>query len=217
MAIRILLADDHQIVRGGFRSLLQQQRDLEVVGEAGDGRAALELARRLKPDMIVMDVAMPDLNGVDATRQILRELPNVKVLALSMHPSRRVVTDMLRAGACGYLVKTCALEELVQAVRAVDAGKTYLSPEIAGGVVEEYVHRVAAGASGPSPAALSQREREVLQLVAEGKTTRQIAAALHVTVKTVETHRHNIMEKLKVHSVAELTKYAIREGLTPLE
>lgn len=216
MAIRILLADDHAIVRAGFRNLLEKQRDMEVVGEANDGRDAIQIARQLKPDVIIMDVAMPELNGIDASRQITREFPDIKVLALSMHSSHRVVSQMLRAGASGYLVKTCTVEELVRAVRAVNEGKTYLSPEIASGLVEDYMHRVPAG-DDDTPATLSDREREVLQLVAEGKTTKEIASLLHVSVKTVEGHRHSIMEKLALHSIAELTKYAVREGLTPLE
>ena len=216
MAIRILLVDDHEIVVEGFRSLLEQQSDMEVVGVAADGRVALQLTRELSPDVVVMDVTMPNLGGVETTRQIVRDFPDAKVLALSMDPSRRIVAQMLTAGASGYLVKTCALEELVWGVRAVAEGKTYLSPQIADGVVDGYVHQGSAAEQVPC-ALLSGREREVLQLVAEGKSTKEIAATLHLAAKTVEAHRHNIMEKLDVHSIAGLTKHAIREGLTALE
>ncbi len=216
MAIRILLVDDHEIVLEGFRSLLEQQPDMEVVGEATDGRIALEMTRELSPDVVLMDVTMPNLGGVEATRQLVRDFPHVKVLALSMDSSRRMVAQMLTAGAAGYLVKTCALEELVWGVRAVAGGKTYLSPQIAECVVEGYVHQGPAEQQVPC-ALLSGREREVLQLVAEGKSTKEIAATLHLAVKTVEAHRHNVMEKLDIHSIAGLTKHAVREGLTTLE
>ena len=216
MFTRVLLVDDHDVVRSGFRSLLQKQSGIKVVGEASDGREAVRLAKALRPDVIVMDVAMPGLNGVDATRHITLDRPETRILALSMHPGRRVVTNMLRAGASGYLLKTCALEELIRAVRAVASGHTYLSPDIAGTVVKDYVQHAAIEMDGQSTI-LSDREREVLQLVAEGLTTKAIAARLNVTIKTIEAHRHNIMGKLNLRSVAELTKYAIREGLTPLE
>lgn len=214
MTIRIMLVDDHSVVREGFRGLLQQQADMEVVGEAGDGRTGVRLAEELKPDVVVMDVAMQGLNGVEATRQVLKQVPDVKVLALSMHPGKRVVGEMLQAGALGYLTKSCALEELVHAVRTVAAGQTYLSsaveqPDGLGG------SRPGRPSTGKTD--LSQREREVLQLVAEGMSTKEVAATLHVSTKTIETHRSNIMRKLGIHSIAELTKFAVREGLTPLE
>jgi DNA-binding NarL/FixJ family response regulator len=214
MTIRIMLVDDHEIVREGFRSLLERQPDLEVVGQAGDGRAGVRLARELNPDVVVMDVAMKGLNGVEATRQVIHEVAGVKVLALSMHPGQRVVGEMLQAGALGYLVKSCALEELVHAVRTVAAGGTYLS-----GSIEQPDEAVAPPPQGAASnkAPLSRREREVLQLVAEGKSTKEVAATLHVSTKTIETHRGNIMRKLDIRSIAELTKYAVREGLTPLE
>ncbi len=216
MAIRVLLVDDHQIVLNGFRSLLETQPDVEVVGQATDGRTALQLARELSPDVIVMDVTMPDLNGIETTRRIARDCPDIEVLGLSMHPSRRVVTQMLRAGAKGYLLKTCELDELIRAVRVVASGRTYLSPEIAGGVVEGCVQHAPTDQLAPC-APLSSREREVLQLVAEGKSTKEIASALHVSVKTIEAHRGHIMDKVGIRTIAGLTKYAIREGLTPLE
>lgn len=216
MTIRILLADDHDLVRKGFRSLLESQPDMQVVAEVGEGRAALLAARDLDPDIVIMDVAMPGLNGVEATRQLLQETPRTKVLALSMHSAGRIVAQMLQAGAQGYLLKSCALEELVRAVRTVAEGKTYLCPEVAGKVVQGYLQRPAAEEQAGC-ACLTDREREVLQLVAEGKATKVIANLLELTVKTVEGHRHNIMHKLGIHSVAELTKFAIREGLTPLD
>ena len=215
MAIRILLADDHRIVLDGFRGLIEKQPDMEVVGEAGDGRVALRLTRQCSPDVIIMDVAMPNLNGVETTRQVVRDFPRVKVLALSMNPAKRVVTQMLRAGASGYLLKTCKFEELIQAVRLVHAGKVYLSPDVAGGVVQDCLRRNRADKQIPS-ATLSGREREVLQSVAEGRSSKEIASALHVTAKTVEAHRRHIMDKLAIRTIAGLTKHAIREGLTAL-
>jgi DNA-binding NarL/FixJ family response regulator len=213
--ITIILADDHKLMRDGLRELLEKQSDLEVVGEADNGWQAVELAASLKPDVVIMDVAMPQLNGVGATREILQVCPEIKVLALSMHPTGRVVTEMLQAGASGYLVKSCALDELVTAVRTVCRGKTYLSPEIAGTVVEGYVRRPRGAASNASTATLSDRESQVLQLVAEGRSTKEIAGELSITVKTVDTHRQHIMDKLGIRTIAELTKYAVREGLTP--
>jgi two-component system response regulator NreC len=212
MSIRVLLADDHKIVRQGLRSLLEKQHGMEVIAEAEDGRTAVQLARKLSPDVVVMDIAMPDLNGIGATRQIIAEAPGVKVVALSMHSDKRFVTRMLRAGASGYLLKDCAFEELARAISAVVANQIYLSLGIAGVVVEDYVRHVPE--TGPS---LTPRECEVLQLLAEGSSTKEIAARLHVSVKTVETHRRHIMEKLDIHTIAELTKYAIREGLTSPE
>jgi two-component system response regulator NreC len=216
MTVRILLADDHKIVRDGLRALLEKQPGMTVVAEADNGRATVRLARELLPDLVIMDIGMPDLNGIDATRQILNELPSVKVIALSMHSDRRFVVQMFRAGASGYLLKDCAFEELARAVRAVLRNQTYLSPAVAGPVVEDYVQHLAT-ADVLEFSALSPREREVLQLLAEGKTTREIAALLCVSIKTVETHRQQIMGKLNVRSVAELIKYAIREGLTSLD
>lgn len=214
--MRILLADDHQILREGLKGLLARQPDMQVVGEAADGRTTVRMASELAPDVVVMDIGMPGLNGVEATRQIAAHHPGVRVIALSMHSDRRYVTEMLRAGAAGYLVKDSAFEELAQAVNAVAAGKVYLSPSVADAVVDHHVR----GGGGGEPsvfAVLTPREREVLQLLAEGQATKQVAASLDVSVKTVETHRRQIMEKLDLHSVAELTKYAIREGLTSVE
>jgi DNA-binding NarL/FixJ family response regulator len=216
MSIRILLADDHKITRQGLRSLLEKQQDMEVVGEAEDGRTTVSLVRELSPSVVIMDVTMPDLNGVEATRQIVGQSPDVKIIALSMHSDTLFVTEMLRSGASGYLLKDCAFEELARAIHAVVAGKTYLSPSVSGVVVDDYLHRLSKADFSDSQV-LTDREREVLQLLAEGKSTKQIALKLHISVKTVETHRRQMMNKLDIHTVAELTKYAIRKGLTSLE
>jgi DNA-binding NarL/FixJ family response regulator len=216
MTTRILLADDHQIVREGLRSLLQQHQDMEVIGEASDGRTAVAMSEQLEPDVVIMDVGMPDLNGIEATRQIVNREPGAKVVALSMHSDRRFMGEMLKAGAKGYLLKDGAFEELATAIRAVVSNKVYLSPKIADVVVDDFVRRIP-GSEPNAFAKLTPREREVLQLMAEGRATKEIASDLKVSIKTVETHRRQIMEKLNIHSVAELTKYAIREGLTSLE
>jgi two-component system response regulator NreC len=216
MGIRIIIADDHQILRQGLKTLLAKEPDMEVVAEAEDGRRTLTKVRELRPHVVVMDVKMPDLNGIEATRQILSEFPDVKVIALSMYTDHRFVTNMLKAGAHAYLLKDCAFEELVQAIRLVMNNKTYLSPGVTEMIVKDYVN----GSPGPAQTAFSKltpREREVLQLLAEGKRTNQIAELLYIGVKTVETHRWQIMNKLGIRNLAELTKYAIREGLTSLE
>jgi DNA-binding NarL/FixJ family response regulator len=216
MAIKIVLADDHKIVRDGLRSLIEKQAGMQVVAEACDGRTTVQLVRELMPNVVIIDIAMPDLNGIEATRQIVNDSPGAKIIALSMHSDRRFVLRMLEAGASGYLLKDSAFEELALAINTVVSGKIYLSPAIAGVVVEDFVRH-----SPSTPAQvttdLTPREREVLQLLAEGRTTKQIASQLNVSVKTVETHRRQVMEKLDIHSVAELTKYAVREGLTSLE
>lgn len=215
MSIRILLADDHRIMREGLRSLIEKEPDMEVVAEAEDGRTAVQLVQELSPDVAIMDITMRELNGIEATRQIMTYSPGVKVIALSMHSDQRFVKEILKIGASGYLLKDCAFEELVCAVRTVVANRAYLSPEIAH-IVINYIHHLPGGDSLVF-SALTAREREVLQLLAEGETTRQIASHLYVSVKTVETHRRKIMKKLDIHSIAELTKYAIHEGLTSLE
>jgi DNA-binding NarL/FixJ family response regulator len=216
MPARVLLVDDHAIIRQGLCSLLEKQPDIEVVGAAEDGQKAMELVRELKPDIVIMDISMPNLNGIDAARKITGEPGNVKVIALSIHSSRRFVTEMLKAGASGYILKECLFDELLEAIRIVLSGGVYLSPKITGVVVDDYVKRLS-GEYRPEAPDLSPREREVLQLLAEGKSTKQIALPLHISAKTVESNRRNIMDKLGIHSVAELTKYAVREGLTPLE
>jgi len=216
MAFRILLADDHKIVREGLRSLLEKQPGMEVIAETDNGRSTVKAARELLPDLVIIDIGMPELNGIEATRQIVEENPRIRVVALSMHSDRRFVAQMFKAGAAAYLLKDCAFEELTRAVRVVLAGRVYLSPQVAGPVMDDYIrHLAATDASGFSM--LTAREREVLQLLAEGNSTKQIANSLHVSMKTVETHRQQIMNKLGVQSVADLVKYAIREGLTSLE
>ena len=214
MSIRILLADDHQLMRQGLRSMLEEQSDLEVVGEADNGRDAVRLAGELRPDVVIMDVTMPGLNGIEATRRIRGENPNVRVVALSMHVERQFVMEMLGATASAYLPKDCTVDELLAAVAAVVRGDVYLSPRVTGVLVKECVG--GGPASGTFCGTLSPREREVLQLVAEGKSSKEIAHLLHLSTKTVEGHRRQIMEKLQLYSVAELTRFAIREGVTSL-
>jgi two-component system response regulator NreC len=216
MSTKILLADDHKITREGLRSLIEKQSDMEVVAEAEDGHTAVHLVRKVSPDVAIMDVSMPDLNGIEATQKIVSECPSVKVIALSMHSDTLFVTEMLKSGASGYLLKDCAFEELTRAIRTVVAGKTYLSPAISDVVVDGYLHRLSEDDSASSDV-LTHREREVLQMLAEGNSTKQVALKLHISVKTVETHRRQMMHKLDIYSVAELTKYAIRKGLTSLE
>ena len=214
--IRIILADDHQIVRQGLRILLEAEPDMEIIAEADNGRKVLKQAQELLPDIIIMDLSMPELNGIEATRQILSGAPEVKVIALSMHSDSLFVLNMIKSGASGYLLKDCALEELVKAIRAVVDDKTYLSPGVSDIVIRDFVTGWQTTNSSAF-SVLSPREREVLQLMAEGRTTNQIADGLCVSVKTVEAHRKQVMTKLGIHSVAELTKYAIRQGLTSLE
>jgi len=218
---KVLLADDHKIVRDGLRSLLEQQPDMRVVGEASDGEAAVRMALDLKPDVVVMDIGMPESNGIESTRRIMRDLPETRIVALSMHSDRQFVSGMLSAGAMAYLLKDSAFEELVSAIDSVMRGRVYLSEGVASVVVQDYVNRI----NAPAPDALvttplsrlSPREREVLQLAAEGKSTKEIASALGLSVKTVETHRHQVMEKLGIYSLAGLIKFAIREGLVSIE
>ncbi len=213
--VRILIADDHKIVRDGLRALLEREPDFRVVGEASNGREAVEVTRELVPDVVITDLVMPVLNGIDATRQIVAEQPQVRVMTLSMHSDRRFVTDMLQAGAVAYLRKESAFEELAEAIRAVMSGEVFLGRGITGVVVEGYKSLIGEEAEGSG--VLSAREREVLQLLAEGNRTNEIATLLHLSAKTVESHRTNIMKKLDLHSIAELTKFAVREGLTSLD
>jgi DNA-binding NarL/FixJ family response regulator len=216
MSTRVLLVDDHAIIRQGLSSLLEKQPDIEVVGSVEDGRKAVEIAHELVPDLVIMDISMPNLNGIDATRKIIGETGDVKVIALSIHSSRHFVAEMLKAGASGYILKECLFDELVEAIKTVLNGGTYLSPKITGVVIDDYVKRLSAQYKPEGPI-LNEREREVLQFLSEGKSTKQIALQLHVSAKTIESNRRNIMDKLGINSVAELTKYAVREGLTPLE
>ena len=216
MIIKILLADDHGIIREGLRSLLEKQPDIEVIGEAQDGRKAVALAQELLPDIVIIDISMPNLNGIDATRQIMSVCPDVKVIALSIHSNRRFIAKMLKAGAKGYILKDSLFEELSHAIKTVNSGEVFLSPKLTSMVVSTYVERLAA-TTEPESEALNNREREVLQMLAEGKTTKQIAVELHVSNKAIEANRRNIMRKLNISNLPELTKYAIREGLTSLE
>jgi len=216
MTMRILLADDHKIVREGLKALLDKESDMEVVAVAEDGRTAVQLARDLLPDVAVIDIGMPGMNGIEATRCISVENPGTRVLVLSMHSARRYVLEALSAGAKGYILKDCASEELARALRIVAANETYLSPKIAGILVKDCVTFLPVE-SETGASILSRREREVLQLIAEGHNTKEIAFMLDVSIKTVETHRQQLMKKLNLQSVAGLTRYAIREGLSPLE
>jgi DNA-binding NarL/FixJ family response regulator len=216
MSIRILLVDDHQIMRDGLRAILASEETFEIVGEAENGREAAAMARTLVPDVIIMDIGMPDLNGVEATRQVKADNPRVKVIALSMYADRGYVLGVLEAGASGYVLKTGAYDELHRAVQAVAQGKNYLSPDVTQMVVDAQVRASSEGSTSVQPS-LGPREREIIQLLAEGRTSPEIARRLHISTRTVETHRRNIMKKLDLHTVAELTKYAIREGLTSLD
>lgn len=214
MPIKILIADDHEILREGIRRMIDKEPDMEVVGEAEDGRSAVKLSKKLAPDIVPMDITMPDLNGMDATRKIVSETPGVKVLALSMHQDRKYVTGMLEAGATGYLIKGCKFEELATAIRSVARKNVYLSPRIADMVLQGYLGKSPKKFAEP---VLSSREREVLQLLAEGHSVKETAFKLGVSAKTVETHRRHIMEKLQISNSSEIVKYALREGLITLD
>jgi len=206
--IRILLADDHAVVRQGFKMILNAQADMEIVGEAGNGRQAVELAEQLRPDVVVMDVAMPELNGIEATRRLASSVPHARVVALSMHKDSVYVREILRAGARGYLLKDSGAADLVAAIHAVASGESYLSPAVSNAVLDDYRRHV----TNPIDL-LTSREREVLQLLAEGKTNKEIAGLLNLSVYTVDAHRGRIMEKLNLHSVGELVRFAVRNGL----
>jgi len=215
MSIKILIADDHKIVREGLRTLLDKQTGMKVVGEAANGTLAVKQALEQCPDIVIMDVTMPDLNGIEATRRIVAKNSKIKIIALSMHSDRRFMVEMLKNGASGYLLKDSAFDELAFAIKTVMKNQTYLSSQIADLVLKDYINQL----NKTDPTAyslLTPREREVLQMLAEGHTTKQISARIHVSVKTVETHRKQIMDKLNIHNIAGLTKYAIREGITKL-
>ena len=214
MSIRVLLVDDHEITRQGVRLLFEEESGIEIVAEAGDGRTAIALVSKYLPDIVVMDIGLPDLNGIEATRRIRDREPSVKVVALSSRSDQRSATDMLRAGAAGYVLKKAAACEVVEAIREVLAGRKYVSPQLMGPLITDYAQRLA---DGDESSRLTPREREVIQLIAEGKTIKQIAEQLNVSGKTVGNHRQSIKKKLGLNGTAELTKYAIREGITSLE
>jgi len=212
----VMIVDDHQIVRDGLKAILHHEEGIGVIAEADNGRTALRLVDELKPEIVIMDISMPDMNGIEATRRITSEHPEIKVLILSMHHDKRMVIEVFNAGARGYLLKECASDELLRAIRTLLQGETYLSPKISSIVVKDLVKKQ----QGENPSeifSLSSREREVLQLLAEGKNMKEIAFTLDVNIKTVEAFRKRLMDKLKVNSIAELTKIAIREGLTSLD
>lgn len=213
MATKVLVADNHGLVREAICSLLRNEFDMDVVGQAEDGRIAVQLARELRPGIVVIETSMPNLNGIEATRQIVHELPQVKVLALSASSDRRSVCEMLRAGASGYLPKRCAFQELVSAIQNVVSNRTYLSSHISGLVIDEYLHGAAEQGTSVN-STLTNRELEVLRLIAEGNSTKLIARELRVIPKTIQWHRSQLMKKLSIESIAKLVKYAISEGLT---
>jgi len=210
MLTKIFLADDHSMIREGLRAMLEKKTDIRIVGEAADGRTTVQMVRQTMPDIVIMDISMPEMNGIEATRRIIRNCPHTRVIALSMHSDRRLVSEIFRAGASGYVLKESALDELIDAINAAKRGCSYISADIRHNINKKL-------SKHPLYSELSDREREVLQLIAEGKSTKQIAACLDVSAKTVDSHRQQLMKKLTMHSIAELTKYAVREGLTSLE
>ena len=217
MPIRVILADDHVVVRDGLRLILETKKNVEVVAEASDGRQAVDQVRRLKPDVIVMDISMPEMNGIEATRQIKATMPLTRVIILSMHADSEYILRALRAGATGYLLKESAGEEVLEAVRSVSAGKRYLSPRVVNTVVNGYIEQNISDQTVCPVDRLSNREREILQLVVEGKSSQEIADALFLSIKTVETYRSRLMQKLEIRNLPELVKFAIRHGLTKLD
>ena len=211
--IKVLLADDHAIVREGVKMILAREPDFEVVGEAQDGRQALELVERMKPNVVVMDISMPGMGGIEATQQVKEGHPGVNVIALTMHEDESYVFKLLRAGASGYVLKRAAAHDLVQAVRAAAKGEAFLYPSVARKVVEDYLKRVEAGEERERYDGLTEREKEILTHIAEGLSNQQIAQKLYISIKTVQTHRAHILEKLGLHDRTELVRYAIRKGL----
>ncbi len=216
MSIKILLADDHEIVRYGLRCLIEEQPDMEVVGDAVNGRTAINLTHQLKPDVVIMDISMPDMNGIEATRRIRKEIPDTKVIVLSMHHKRQFVIDMLKSGVSGYILKTKVHDDLIRAIKAAVADEVYLSSKITGIVAHDIASNLPTSDKS-AYAILTPREREVLQLISEGKSTKESALHLNVSIKTIESTRRQIMQKLDIHNVADLTKYAINEGITSLD
>lgn len=212
MSIRVLLVDDHKILRDALKGVLEREQDIAVVGEANDGAEGLLLARELQPDIVLMDIGLPIMGGIDATRTLVAEYPEVKVVALSTFSDRRIVMQMLDAGARGYVVKSAGRDELLRAIRSVAYGRTYLCPDASAVLVESL--RGKRPVDNPQSDPIGRREREVLQLLADGLTSPEIGKRLHIATSTVEVHRRNLMRKLELHSIAELTKYAVRNGLT---
>jgi two-component system response regulator NreC len=214
--LKVIIADDHMIVRDGLRSLLERQPDMEVVAEADNGRIALKLVKELSPDVVIMDIGMRELNGIDATRQIVKMSPGVKVLALSMYSDKRFIKGMLKAGASGYMLKDSAFKELIDAIRVIVENKIYISPSVAKIITEDYLKQ-SPESDGSTRSLLSSRELEVLQLLVEGMSTKQIASSLRLSIKTIESHRSRIMKKIDINNIADLTRYAIRAGIISLQ
>jgi DNA-binding NarL/FixJ family response regulator len=214
--LEVFIAEDHTMVRSGIRALLDASPDLKVVGEAANGRQAVEMVRSLRPGLVLMDVAMPELNGIEAARQVIAENSQTRVVMLSMHEDRHYVFESLKAGATGYVLKSAAFQDLISAISTVMSGKNYISPALSDTVMNDYIRRAQGDEKDTELGRLSGREREVLQLIAEGNSSAEVAEILHISVRTVDTHRHNIMNKLEIHSIAGLTKFAIRHGLCVL-
>ncbi len=214
--VKLLVADDHKIFRQGIKKLLEEESDMQVVGEAADGREAVKKSTELKPDVILMDIAMANLNGLEATKQIKKVLPSIKVIMLTMHKNEEYILQSFQAGASGFILKEGAVEELVSAIRSIHQDKSFLSPTISKTLIDAYLRKMETGKTETPFDLLTDREREVLQLIAEGYTNREVAKALFISVKTVEAHRAHIMQKLNIHDIAKLVKYAIQKGLVDL-
>lgn len=214
--IKLIIADDHKIIRDGLKALVEKDEDIEVVAETCNGRSLIDLLQNHNPQVIIMDISMPEMNGIEATRLIKSEFPEIKIIALSMHSDRRYVSEMLKSGANGYMLKDCAYNEMKTAIRHVMQDKTYLSSGVAGMVIDDYISRLHDEIDSPLKV-LTDREKEVMQFIAEGYSTKEIAGKINLSVKTIETHRKNTMDKLGVYSIAALTKMAIKEGLIKLD
>lgn len=214
--MRILIADDHSIVREGLKSLINKQSAMEVVGEAEDGQMAIQLTKELSPDVVIMDISMPNMNGIEATREILRDKPDTKIIILSMYTDKHIVKESLEAGVHGYILKSNLLDELLKAIKTIKANERYLSPRITGIIVDDYIN-LKVNDKAKKHIKLTSRERQIIQLLSEGKTIKEIARIINVSPKTADANRRKIMNKLNIHNTAELTKYALREGLTSLD